>query len=216
MLSAPTIAQYGAIAALDECISDVVSMVKEYNTADNEIIARDTFEISNNDIHTMVHKLLKDNPEAIFTEGYGKDYWKIISELKSLNYPGVITSNMAFNDQEQIKNLGPHAEGVIFMGSPADVSNSNIPAVQEMSKFFNEKYGKPLHYLSVLIYEALAILDETARKGLPPSRDTFEKMKTFDGIVGTLQFLPNGDMKYPWIPITIKDGKIVPIESEGQ
>ena len=31
MLSAPTIAQYGAITALDRCISDVISMVKEYN-----------------------------------------------------------------------------------------------------------------------------------------------------------------------------------------
>ena len=31
MLSAPTMAQYGAIAALDECIHDVENMVKEYN-----------------------------------------------------------------------------------------------------------------------------------------------------------------------------------------
>ena len=31
MLSAPTMAQYGAIAALDKCIPDMESMVKEYN-----------------------------------------------------------------------------------------------------------------------------------------------------------------------------------------
>ena len=31
MLSAPTSAQYGAIAALDECIPYMESMVKEYN-----------------------------------------------------------------------------------------------------------------------------------------------------------------------------------------
>ena len=31
MLSAPTMAQYGAIAALDECITDVEKMVSEYN-----------------------------------------------------------------------------------------------------------------------------------------------------------------------------------------
>ena len=31
MLSAPTTAQYGAIAALDKCIPDMEAMVKEYN-----------------------------------------------------------------------------------------------------------------------------------------------------------------------------------------
>ena len=31
MLSAPTMAQYGAIAALDECVPDVMKMVNEYN-----------------------------------------------------------------------------------------------------------------------------------------------------------------------------------------
>ena len=188
-------------------------MSREYKTDNNEIVFTDSYGVNDVvDTHTLLYKVLYHKPDAIFISGHGSAYWAIIRELKSMKYQGGILTDLFFANPTQLEQLGKAAEGIIFTASETDLSDSTRKQVIEDKRFYQGKYNQIPNYTGITVYEALSILNDMAEKGISPSNQTFENMKKFEGVGGTLEFLPNGDMHYPWIAVTIKDGKIVPVD----
>ena len=49
---------------------------------------------------------------------------------------------------------------------------------------------------------------------LPFTQETYEKIKNWTGVSGSIKFLPNGDTAYPYVLVEHQDGKFVPVESD--
>ena len=189
-------------------------MENEYKTPDNEIVFMESYDTGKTDVRILVYKALSKQPEAVFIAGLGLEYWEIIRLIKSSDFDGVILSDLAFSDATQRKSLGDAAKDVIYTTSRVELSDNNNPKVKDLRDFYQTKYNALPNYTGVIMYEALSVLNEMAGKNIFPTREELLKVGKYEGLSGTLEFLPNGDMHYPWIAVTIKDGKIVPVESE--
>ena len=187
-------------------------MENEYKAPDNEIVFMEAYDIGKTDVRNLVYKTLSKNPDAVFIAGLGLEYWEIIRLIKSSDFKGDVLSDLAFSDATQRASLEKAAEGVIYTTSRVELSDNNNPKVENLREFYKNRYNALPNYTGVIMYEALSVLNEMSKKGLSPNREQLLKLGKYDGLSGTLEFLPNGDMHYPWIAVTLKDGKIVPVE----
>lgn len=169
------------------------------------------YAVKEAEVRTLVTKVLRTNPEATLVTGFGPSFWAIIRELHGQGYKGQVLSDASFADPVQIAQLGPAAEGVIFVGSETELTAPRTEAAQKFNTEFSRRFGVNTNYGSVTVYEALVMLDRLSRTTPELQPTSFLALGDWNGVPGTIKLLPNGDCQYPWFLMKRTEGKVVPL-----
>ena len=71
-------------------------------------------------------------------------------------------------------------------------------------------------FSSIEGYDMVMIINHMIENNIPFTQEEFLKLKKFDSVAGDVTFKSKGNATYSFILAQVKNGKIVPIESEGK
>lgn len=184
---------------------------RDYLTAGKEVILAEGYELRNTDVRSTVDKMIKASPEAVVVTGIGPAFWAIIREFKTQQYKGQLLSDASFADPVQIDLLGAAAEGVVFTGSETELTAPRTPVAQTFNQQFAARFGVPINYTGVTVYEALQTLNRLAATNDVLDSAAYSSLKEWQGVPGAIRFLPGGDSQYPWFLVKREGGRTVPL-----
>jgi branched-chain amino acid transport system substrate-binding protein len=143
---------------------------------------------------------------------YSPDGEVIIKQAKELGVTLPIYAAEPIENVTLAKNLGPLANGVIYI---RPYINSTLG--KKFSEAYEAKYGHSAEINDARSYDALRSLTEAARKcNLPLGAECVKselfKIQNFEGTIGSISFDASGDVYLPYTPKTIKDGQFIKLE----
>ncbi len=170
----------------------------------------ESFPDGANDFRTQLTKIKSYNTDALYFVGY-LELGNMVKQASELGINQTYLTTAVFEDESILKAAGNAAEGIIFTSITFDVDNPNKRAKEFVSNY-KEKYDKmPDGYAAVaydavyLIHDALQIQSE---KNIPLNKALLE-IKNFDGLLGTLNFDVNGDVKLPIKLKTVRNNSFI-------
>ena len=177
-------------------------------------IHKEVFIPRNPDVRIEVLKALDTKPEAVVVLGSPTTaYVNIFKELKNHQYQGAVLSNSNFTNPNVLPLIGNAAENVISAAMFIETEGPHSAQVKALKTSF----GKKLYYIMAEAFEALEIINYTLSHNLPFSQETYQKLGTWKGISGDIQFLENGKSSIKsYVLIHINDGKIIPFEEKNR
>ena len=163
------------------------------------------------DFRIQALKLKKENADMIFVIGVGSTYLNVLRDINAQEYDGILMSDWSFAIPH-FYTAYPELTERVYMISP-------IPP-----KFFEEayqkKYHKPAWMLEAGVFYDSIILTAEACEKTDCSADSMGKyissIKNYNGAVGNYSFNSAGDITVKTAVSKMKDGRIVPVESEGK
>jgi branched-chain amino acid transport system substrate-binding protein len=173
-----------------------IPMLKNANV---EIIKDISYAFREKDFKKIVTPL-PENVEGIIILGFGIDFPGVLRELVKYNYlkSKHILGGVGF--WEVPEDCPPQLlEGIVF-AAPAYLMNL---AEIDFSKKYLEMYGKLPYYISPYVYDNLKILYNVLKEtnfklktGIK-LKEEIVKIKSFEGVSGKIEILPNGDSRVP-------------------
>jgi ABC-type branched-subunit amino acid transport system substrate-binding protein len=152
--------------------------------------------------------------DAVFVAD-GSDSARLIAPalpLYDLNHVRLLGTNL-WNREELVEHKNRDIERAIFVDSlaPSDGPAANSNFVANYRAAFGEEPGvfELQAYDSALILRHLIANGETTRMGV--ARQLTE-LKNFPGALGSLSSMPNREIKRPMVGLTVRDGKIIPLD----
>lgn len=178
-------------------------------------IKKEAYQQKNPDVRIEVLKLLEADPEAILITGTPTPaYINIFKELKAHNYQGVILADTGFTNPHVFKQIGDFTEGVISSAMSVETPLPQSEEIERIKEAFR-KEDKTFYFIMTETLESMEVINYTLKNNLPFSQKTYQDMGIWKGISGNISFLPKGDCSFKsFVLVQIKDGKIVPVESE--
>ena len=165
---------------------------------EGEIVADENFTPDTTDFRSMLTKIKAANPEAIFvnpqTEIAGGT---IIKQARELGITVPLFGSNVTGGTASIEIAGDHIEGLVFVDAPG-LSPAN-PRATVFLEQYRMRYGEPsIEFYTGAAYDAVHILAQAVEmvgsaEDIEPVRDYISTMGSFDGVVGSYRFRPDGD-----------------------
>ncbi len=175
-----------------------------------DLIISEAYEEGRTDFRTVILKLKKANPDAIYIVGY-KEIAYFIKQLKEQGINSSLFTTAIFEDPEIISIAGNSAEGIIFTTFYLD-EDSKEQRTRDFFHNYERKYNvKPDGYAATsydatyLIAQAIkneGVTSDSVKKGL-------YEIKDFPGLLGNFSIDKNGDVVLPIRMKTIKEGQLI-------
>ena len=184
----------------------------EYTKAGGKILEEFSFVPSEPDIRIMILKVLSHNPSSIFIGSvYCIALQNIVKELRAQGYQGKILADPLFSQPYFLRQMGENVKDVVFL-SP-DYSNDTQSLSGRVINNFIQNQGIEPSVFAVSLLDAIQAIDEISLNKWDISRNTFvNELKQ----INSAKFIDGGNTEYDFKLSTFKDGKIIPIESEGK
>lgn len=189
---------------------------RDYIGHGREVALAEGYGVRDTDVRTTVAKFVAAQPQAVVVTGIGPAFWSIIREFHAQQYKGQLLSDASFADPTQIDQLGSAGEGVIFTGGETELSDPRNAAAQAFNKQFRQRFGVPVNYTGVTVYEALRTLNQLAATHQTMESNSYGTLRDWPGVAGTIRFMPGGDSQYPWFLIRRDQGKNVAVGGDSQ
>lgn len=193
-------------------ISSKDYFTNEFSDSIRSVISTEGYAIVEKDVKTLVQKIIQTNPDGIFVTGYGPAYGSIFGALKSYKYQGQILADVGLAIPTIMASVGEAAEGVVFSGTELELTYPRNEVVKEFSEMYQEEYDRSPLYLAAFSYDILKIIDYFNDKGMEISQENMNNLKSWDSLIGKIEFLPNGECKIPMIAIQRRGSENVPAE----
>ena len=196
----------------DHGLEELESLKKAFKNTSVKVGTEIPIALTTRDVRIEALKLTKDNPEAIIVVGRTtQGYINIIKEIKNLDYKGKIIADSGLSNPPILNALGEYANDLILSTMIAEVE---MPQPDRVVTLKNElaQDGKKIYFVLIETVDTLDLIKYTLEHNLPFTQTTYQNLKTWDGISGNIQFLPNGDyLSSAYTMATIKNGKIIPV-----
>jgi len=177
-----------------------------------EIVGAESYELLQQDTRTVVAKVLSSSPEAVFVVGYGPSYIKIFKQLREQAPNLPIFADLSFPNPAVLHALGKDAEGVIFDGTDAELTEPETRLAAEFRKRYGERFGQEPFMVAGFAYDSLMIIAEASlRKDSfkAPDKSAIIAISPFHGIMGTIYLDQAGESNIPLKLMTLRNGAIV-------
>ena len=181
------------------------------NTFKGKIIDTFSFSVADRDVRNTVLKSLNKKPDAVYVIAPPSiGYMNIIKELVTQGYTGMIMTNQGFQVDWIYQNLNS-VDNIMFPCYDILLEdNTSNKRKQIVTQLQNE--GLHLNSLTIEPYNAIAFTDYLLRHNIPFERSEILKLKTFEGIAGTLTLTDDGESDFELTLCKVKDGKIAKVE----
>lgn len=190
---------------------------KEFKKLGGEVVATEMyFEGQSKDFSPQITKIKSKNPDLLFVAGYYVETALIAQQSQSLGLKVQMIGTEGISSDELIKLGGKSVEGIVFAGFfHPDIEFSGT---KEFVKAFRDKYGKDPDTYAALAYDSAKLfLSAIKEKGEDREaiKQYFDTVKDFPGVAGPITF-KNNEVNRKILILTVKDGKIVPVEKQMQ
>jgi len=193
-------------------ISNKEKLVSLYSNEKNVVLQTIAYSPGEKDVRTLVLKAISNNPNAIYVAGYDSTYVGLLKTIRELGFGGAVLTDSGFCNPSIQNATGEAAEGIVFTGTEADLSNPKTPSVREFAERYKKQYGRDAMHFTAVTYDALALIDHISRSGKPFSQETLKSLKSWQGIAFETRFLPEGECAIPLFTILYQGGKRVILE----
>jgi len=183
-----------------------------YEKNGGQIVGFETYTTGDKDFSAQLTKIKATNPEVIFLPAYYNDVPLIAQQARSLGITAQFVGSDAWSSPELIKLGGAAIEGSFFCNHYS--TEIATPIAQKFMADYKAKYGQEPDDVAALTYDAFGLLvqaiTDAGKLDRQAIRDALAKIPKYDGITGTMQFLPgSGDPIKSAVILQIKDGKFV-------
>ena len=174
------------------------------------IVGFETYTTGDKDFSAQLTKIKAANPEVIFLPAYYNDVPLIAQQARRLGITAQFVGSDAWSSPELIKLGGADIEGSFFCNHYS--TQIATPVAQKFMSDYQAKYGQAPDDVAALTYDAFGLLvqavTDAGKLDRQAVRDALAKIPKYEGITGTMQFVPgSGDPIKSAVILQIKDGK---------
>ncbi len=182
-----------------------------------QVVAVETFfEGQSKDFSPQLTKIKAQNPDLLFIPAYYVETALIAQQAKAMGLEVQMLGTDGISSEELIKLGGQAVEGIRFAGFfHPDIE---FLGTKEFVEAFKTKYNKEPDTYAALAYDsARLLLKAIAEKGTDRKqiKKYLETVKDFPGVAGPVSF-KNNDVERGIIILTVKGGKIVPVDIQAE
>jgi len=189
--------------------ADVAAGFADEMLADKIAASTISFSWDKPDFAGVAKAAASAKPDVVYLAGLTKDMGGIIAKLRDAGYAGPLYASQGFFDQAVIQKYGTEVEGLTVSSPMPPLAIA--PGAFRIKNDFERRYGT-LTPLSAFSYAAAQIVISIVRRTRASDRIAVQRAlaanAAFDTVVGSIQFLNNGDPQNPNTYLyTVKDGK---------
>jgi branched-chain amino acid transport system substrate-binding protein len=177
----------------------------------------ETYEVADRDVRTQITKLKGTNPDAIYITGFGDGYGACIKQVRELKFTGTMLSDATLSTPFFQQQTAPAHEGAYFTSTLYDENSQQSPA-REFILSYRAKYNVDPSFFAAFAYDSFGLIVSALAKsdGTPQGiRDALAATKDYQGVIGKMSFIENGDSDFPlvvkkiqnWKPIIVFGGQ---------
>lgn len=174
------------------------AFTKKFTDLGGKIISQEMFNPGDNDFKNQIAKVLQHDFEALYLVGYPTECSRIITQLKSLGFKGIIIGTVVMADpiiQKAIEETGYEC----YYPVP-EQPDPTQPSVSDFINAYKKKYNQDPPMLADVGYDAIdiitnGILSTNTRVSGKAIKEYFYRMPKHNGASGTFSFNSNGDVR---------------------
>ncbi|MEA1929755.1 MAG: ABC transporter substrate-binding protein [Patescibacteria group bacterium] len=164
-----------------------------------QVVIEENFLTNATDFRTQLTKIKAADPDTLFVIGTATDYSSLLRQASELGLETQFVSVSSTEDPGLIANAGEYAEGVIYTYYPIDQGVKN----QLPDGYAAEGYEA---------VNLVASSFQKCGKDYQCIQNYLTNLDGYDSIFGDLSFDNSGDVDYPFIMKTVRDGQFVRLE----
>jgi branched-chain amino acid transport system substrate-binding protein len=176
---------------------------KLFQAKGGRVLAKEPYKVAEADFRNQWTRIQAAKPECVWITGYGPAYSMIVRQMHELGVPSVLLADMTLGLPVTLKNVGPAAEGVVYVDGLMDA---------EFVARYRAAYGdQPTSYAGYA-YDIVGMLNELRSQGrITPQalRDGLSAMRDYPGAMGPITILDNRDANLRFILMRIVNGSPV-------
>ena len=205
-----------SIAVIDDRTAFGQGMADEFSkgveAAGGKVVDREFTTDKAVDSKAQLTKIKSFNPDVIFWGGLDQQAGLLAKQMRQLGIQAVMLGGGSFENETFLSVAGASAEGAVSWdyGIPL----SRMKTGREFDEKMKKKYNEGVVAYSPAAYDATWVLINAMLKANSTDPKVYGpviKSVSFEGVSGSIAFLPNGDMKEPTATFyKVIDGKWVP------
>jgi branched-chain amino acid transport system substrate-binding protein len=174
-----------------------------------KITGIETYEVTDRDVRTQITKLKGTNPQAIYITGFGDGYGACIKQVRELKFTGTMLSDATLSTPFFQQQTAPANEGAYFTSTLYDENSQQSPAREFISNY-RARYNADPSFFAAFAYDSFGVIAAAIARsdGTPQGiRNALAATKDYQGVIGKMSFLENGDSDFPLVVKKIENGK---------
>jgi branched-chain amino acid transport system substrate-binding protein len=186
-----------------------------YEAVGAKFVAKEFFERERVDFVPLLTRVLAQNIDAFELDGNApQTAGLLVKQLRELGFKGAIIRTGGDATADLVKIAGKEATENVYVHQPIDPAS---PAIQALTKRFEDKYKIPLNAFNPFFYANLQMLFAAMQKAgtvtdTDKVREAMLGLKDFDTVLGKVnwtgekQWKSNQQLDAPFYVAVIKDG----------
>ncbi len=177
------------------------------------VTATEAYNKEASDFRTLVTKLRRTNPEAIYVIGYVNSSVLLIKQLRELGVRVPVLGNLTLSLPSFLQLGGQALEGAIFTVTPFDVQQER-EQLKSFVRGYQARYQEEPNVYAAFAYDAIMMVGQAAQNqefSALRIREGLLEIRDYQGILGKLNVEPNGEIEFPTRIVQNRGGVIVPV-----
>jgi branched-chain amino acid transport system substrate-binding protein len=185
---------------------------KYFEKLGGEVVAEESFPLTQNDVRTEITKVMQKEPDTIFNiHATGPPIGLLIKQAKELDVDVKWISSFGVQNDPLVKAYKNEVEGLVY--AYPDDSRLDNDKTGFVSRY-KEKYNETPSLYAANSYDAMIVLSKAIEHSGEDSAEIKKyllNMQEHKGASGNFKFDENGDIDKTIIIKTVRDGKFVEV-----
>ena len=178
------------------------------------VTATEAYSKEASDFRTLVTKLRRTNPDAIYVIGYVNSSVLLIKQLRELGVRVPVLGNLTLSLPSFLQLGGRALEGAIFTVTPFEIQQQSSSELKSFVRRYQARYREEPNVYAAFAYDAMMMVAKAARERVFSAaaiREGLLEILDYQGILGELNVEPNGEIEFPTRIVQNQEGTIVPV-----
>lgn len=188
-----------------------------FSAAGGQIVAEIPYVRGSSDFKNSIVKIKSEEIDGIYVVGYDKAMGLIPKQIREMGIEKPIIANASAASPAYIRIAGEAANGIVLMNFAFSTRAPRTDEAKQLVKRYEEQFGETPLVLTVIGYDIMGLIAkaiETNGYTADSIRSGLLAIKGYDGVIGTLDVQPNGEVDVPLMPLVIRDGKPTPFKKK--
>jgi len=185
---------------------------KNYEDQAEMVVLMEGYSESDNDYRSVLSKVARAKPDAVYVAGYYADTAKILRQAKEIGINVQFLGTTAIEDNKFLELAGVAGEGVIYPLATGFDPSSSAEKTKKFINDFQTKYNYQPGWVEAQSYDSFMLISTAVKNNSgiidgSKIKAFFDSMGEYEGVTGIIKFDQNGDVVKPVMFKTVKNGK---------